>query len=80
MNEQFIINIIIITLLCFTAAEYSIDMKRVYPSWMIQSFSEPYIRFLLYTFVYVLSCYNIQISLLFGIIVVLLHIDYINLT
>lgn len=80
MNEKLIINIIIITLLSFTAAEYSIDMKRVYPLWMIQSFSEPYIRFLLYTFVYILSCYNIQISLLFGIIVVLLHIDYINLT
>jgi hypothetical protein len=80
MDEQIIINIILITLLFFTTAEYSIDMKRIYPFWMMQSFSEPYIRFLLYTLVYVLSCYNIQISLLFGIIVVLLHIDYINLT
>ena len=80
MDERIIINTILITLLFFTTAEYSIDMKRVYPFWMLHSFSEPYIRFLLYTLVYVLSCYNIQISILFGIIVVLLHIDYINLT
>lgn len=80
MDEQFIINIVLITLLFFVTAEYSIDMKRIYPYWMMQAFSEPYIRFLLYTLVYVLSCYNIQISLFLGIIVVLLHIDYINLT
>lgn len=80
MDEQFITNIILITLLFFTTAEYSTDMKRIYPFWMMQSFSEPYIRFLLYTIVYVLSCYNMQISILFGVIVVLLHIDYINLT
>lgn len=80
MDEQIIINIILTTLLFFATAEYSIDMKRMYPFWIIQSFSEPYVRFLLYALVYVLSCYNIQISLLFGIIVVLLHIDYINLT
>lgn len=80
MDEQIIIHIILITLLFLTTAEYSIDMKRVYPFWIMQSFSEPYVRFFLYTLVYMLSCYNIQISLLFGIIVVLLHIDYINLT
>jgi hypothetical protein len=80
MDEQFIINVILITLLFFATAEYSIDMKRTYPFWIMRLFSEPYIRFLLYTLVYVLSCYNIQVSLLFGIIVVLLHIDYINLT
>lgn len=80
MDEQFIINTILITLLFFATAEYSIDMKRIYPFWVMQSFSEPYIRFLSYAIVYILSCYNIQLSLLFGVIVVLLHIDYINLT
>lgn len=80
MDEQFIINIILLTLLFFATVEYSIDMNRVYPFWVIQSFSEPYIRFILYAMVYVLSCYNIQVSLLFGVIIVLLHIDYINLT
>lgn len=80
MDEQFIINIILTTLLFLATAEYSIDMKRIYPFWIMQSFSEPYIRFLLYTVVYILSCYNIQLSLLFGVMVVLLHVDYINLT
>lgn len=80
MDEQFFINIIIITILVFATVEYSIDMKRIYPFWVMQSFSEPYVRFLLYTLIYVLSCYNIYISVLLAIIVSLLHIDFINLT
>lgn len=80
MDEQFIIKIILSTLLVFTTVEYSIDMKKIYPSWAIQSFSEPYIRFILYTIIYIASCYDIHISILLAVIVVLLHIDYINLT
>lgn len=79
MDEGYITNITIITLLLFTVIEYSIEMKRIYPVWMMSFISEPYVRFILYVIVYVLACYNVPIAVLFSIVVVLLHLDYINL-
>lgn len=79
MDEQYIIKTILVTLLLFTIVEHSIDMKKHYPFWIINLFSESYIRFALYLLIYVSSCFNIQISILLSIAITLLHVDYLNL-
>lgn len=80
MDELFIVVLVCITVLFFIISEYSLDVRRIYPMWVMNWFSEPWIRFLLYSLIYVSACFNVYISSLLAFIVVLLHIDYINFT
>lgn len=80
MDELFAVIVALIAMLFLITTEYSLDIKQVYPPWVLSIFSEPLVRFGLYTSIYVLACFNIHISVLLAVIVVLLHIDYINFT
>lgn len=80
MDELFILVLVSITLLFIIISEYSLNIKKVYPMWVMSLFSEPLTRFLLYTLIYVSACFDMYVSILLTFFVVLLHIDYINLT
>jgi hypothetical protein len=80
MDELFVIVVAVFTVLFLVTTEYSLDIKKLYPSWVMDLISEPLVRFSLYVLVYVLACVNIHLSALLAIVVVLLHIDYINFT
>ncbi len=79
MDELFTIIVASITVLFLIVTEYCLDVKRAYPVWVMNWFSEPWVRFALYATIYLLACLNIHLSILFAIAVVLLHVDYINL-
>lgn len=79
MDELYILTVVVIAVLFFFISEYSLHVNKPYPSWFMGVFAEPWVRFVLYTSVYVLACVNIHISILLAIIVVLLHIDYMTL-
>lgn len=78
-NSNFLITISILCILVFILLEYSINIKKPYPSWVVKHFQEPYIRFMSYFFIYLLACVNPLISLLCMFVVVFIHIDFINL-
>ncbi len=80
MDELFIVVITIATVLFLIITEYSLEIKSVYPMWVMNLFSEPWVRFFLYVLIYISACFDICISLLLTLLVVLLHVDYINLT
>jgi hypothetical protein len=65
-------------LACFLGI-VSLDMKKPYPTKIIEFISEPYIRCLCYLAVYFLCIYDVLIGLLWMMMVVLLHFDFINL-
>lgn len=69
----------IICVLVIVICVYALDVKILYPKFVIDAFAEPLGRFLAYLAVYVASMYNIQIALLLLIIVVNIHMDVINL-
>jgi hypothetical protein len=57
----------------------SLDMKKPYPPKIIELINEPYVRCLCYLIVYFVCIYDVLIGILWMMIVVLLHFDYINL-
>ena len=65
-------------LACFLGI-VSLDIKKPYPTKIIELISEPYIRCLCYLIVYFICIYDVLIGLLWMMMVVLLHFDYINL-
>jgi hypothetical protein len=65
-------------LTCFLGI-VSLDMKKPYPAKIIELISEPYIRCICYLIVYFLCIYDVLIGLLWMMMVVLLHFDFINL-
>lgn len=80
MDELFVILVAAFTFLFLVTTEYSLDIKQLYPSWVMDLYSEPLVRFSLYVLIYVTACMNIHLCALLAIVVVLLHIDYINFT
>lgn len=80
MDELFTIIVAVFAVLFLVTTEYSLDIKQLYPSWVMELVSEPFVRFALYALIYIVACVNIHISVLLAIIVVMLHIDYINFT
>lgn len=78
MDSTFI-NLLCIIVLTLILVEYSIDIRKPYPHWVIKLFEEPYIRFTIYISLYFLTCYNHMIALLFASVVLFLHLDFVNL-
>lgn len=70
----------IICVLILVTCLYALDVRKLYPQFMIELFAEPLGRFCTYVFVYLVSIYNIHIGLLLLILTVNLHMDVINLT
>ena len=78
-NFKGFINIGVLLLLIIIISLYGLDIREPYPPQIIKLFSEPYIRFFTYIFIYALSFYNYSITFVFLFAVLLLHIDYVNL-
>lgn len=75
----FIINLVCTIILVVIATFYSINIKQAYPEWMIIIASEPIYMFVVYMSIFALSYYNVLIALLLIIVVVALHMDFVNL-
>jgi hypothetical protein len=71
--------IIVASVLVLVIADYGIDMHKLYPMWVMEMFEEPIVRFMLYVAIYLLACFNPVLSILLALVVIFLHIDYINL-
>jgi hypothetical protein len=70
---------LLVATLLVTITHYGIDMHKPYPLWVMDMFAEPLVRFISYVCVYLVACYNPFIAVLLAVILVFLHIDYINL-
>lgn len=80
MDETYsLITVAAITFLTLANLEYGINMTTPYPKPLLDLFSEPWMRLLLYVTIYVLACYNRLLALMLAMFVLLLHLDYINL-
>lgn len=72
-------HVALITICVIILGEYGVDMKKFYPSWVINIFEEPLARFLSVVVIYFVACVSPIIATLLALIVVFIHIDYINL-
>jgi succinate dehydrogenase hydrophobic anchor subunit len=75
----FSINLIIVIILLCIIILYSIRNKKPYPKIILDTFNEPIYRFFTYLILYLISIYNPIFSILCILIVIPMHIDYINL-
>ena len=73
-------NIVLLFFVVFITCLFSLNIKMPYPQAVVNAYAEPAVRFSAYIFLYVLCAYNNVIGLVASIPVVLLHLDYINLT
>ena len=71
--------IILCSIMFLIITDYGLDFKKPYPKWAIESFDEPLVRFVSYVSIYTLTCWSPILSILTAILVVFLHLDYINL-
>lgn len=73
-------NMVLLFLVVFVTCLFSLNMKMPYPRAVVNAYAEPAVRFFTYIALYMLCAYNAFIGLAASIPVVLLHLDYINLT
>lgn len=73
------INLLILIITIVITSIFSIDIKEPYPKKIIELFSEPLVRFLVYLTIYFISIHSLKIGLSLIIIVLLLHMDYLIL-
>lgn len=73
MNTSIILNSLIVVVLYFMISIFALDVRIPFPKTFIIFFHEPYVKILVYMCVYISSYYNPIISLMFLILVVLLH-------
>lgn len=71
--------VILCSFVFLVVADFGVDMRKPYPIWVINSFREPWVRFTSYIVVYVTACINVHLAVLLALIVIFLHIDYLNL-
>ncbi len=75
----FSINFIIFIVLLLIIILYSIQNKKPYPKMILNRFNEPIYKFLTYITLYLISAYNPIFSILSILILIPMHLDYINL-
>lgn len=79
MYGKLYINTGIIVIVFVIISYYSLNIKTMYPKFVIELFNEPLGCLAVYMGVYILSFYNELMGLLCLIPVILLHLDVINL-
>lgn len=80
MGITIALNMIVLFIVLTTIVLYGLNIKVPYPRYIINNFNEPLIRFLSYIALYFLCAYNQLLGLFFGLGLLLLHIDFINLS
>lgn len=73
----FVINSTLISILILLIIYFII---KPYPQAIIYGFHEPFVRFATYLILYGISIYNPIIGILSTILIILLHLDYVNLS
>ena len=73
------IKLVISAVLASFIAITSLDMKKPYPPKFIELISEPYVRCACYFAGYFICLYDVLVGLLWFMIIILLHFDYLNL-
>lgn len=74
------INVVILSIFIIIIITYNLDIRVPYPRIFINAFDEPIIVFFIYISVYGLAYYNPLIALLYLIIILFIHIDYLLLS
>lgn len=80
MNDsRTILNSLIVLILVMLLVVYALDIKVPYPPYVINAFSQPIVRLLVYIGMYSIAYYNPVVSILTFVCVISLHLDLINL-
>lgn len=74
------INLACIFILMSLLVVYGLSMSTPYPRMIIEQFQYPHIRLFTYLSLYALSYMNPIVALLAFMIVLFLHLDFVNLT
>lgn len=80
MATTVVVNIISILVLSSIIIYYSLSMTSPYPQVIMEQFQYPYVRLIVYLSIYVLSYVNPIVALLALMVVMFLHLDYVNLS
>lgn len=78
-RQLFVINIVCFIILSIIIVSYSLNIKKPYPEWAIKIAAEPVYLFVLYMIIFGISYYNVLLSMLLLIVVIALHMDFLNL-
>lgn len=78
--NMMVVNVCCIVVLSGILMVYGLSMSSPYPRWAIEPFQYPHVRLATYMALYALSYMNPIVALLAFMIVIFLHLDFINLT
>jgi hypothetical protein len=78
-QTKVITNIVIMTLMIIFISLFGLELTIPYPKIVVTMFDEPLARILLYFAAYILAEYNPIISLLYLMLLIFVHVDYINI-
>jgi len=78
-NTKIITNSVITFLMIVFISLFGLELTIPYPKIVVQTFDEPVARILLYFAAYLLAEYNPVISLLYVMLLIFVHVDYINI-
>ena len=70
-----ICNFFILTILLYFIYVYSLDIKLVYPEWILDLYLEPFNRFIMYMLLFMITKININYGILYFVFIIFLQID-----
>jgi hypothetical protein len=73
---QYILHSITLSIIIYVLLYYSLDFKVVYPKYLLELYSEPMFKILLYLSLFYLANINITYAIYYFIMIVFLEFDY----
>ena len=74
-NARDIISYIILAIVVYLVNAYSLDVKLLYPEWILDFYLEPFNKFLLYLALFVIGNISKTYGILYFVFIIFAHID-----
>ncbi len=74
-NLYNIFDITILIVIIYFVYKYSLDIKLIYPEWILDLYLEPFNRFIMYMLLFVISHISIKYGILYFVFIIFLQID-----
>lgn len=74
-NVRDIISYIILAVVVYLVNAYSLDIKLLYPEWILDFYLEPFNKFLLYLALFVIGNISKTYGILYFVFIIFAHID-----
>ena len=78
-HAKLVANTLIMLIMIIFISLFGLELTIPYPKPVIEMFDQPVARILLYTGAYALAQYNPVISMLYMLLLVFVHVDYVNI-